>query len=61
MLMKSRRRVKVSVGEQCPKDGTFTLNIGDEIFDKFKMTNFTQDGVTYLLIDYRRVLSPFRL
>ena len=59
---KQKKGKVVSIGEQCPKlsDGTFTLNIGDEvIFDKFKMTNFTQDGVTYLLIDYRDIFLVF--
>jgi len=59
---KQKRGKVVSIGEQCPKlaDGSFTLNIGDEvIFDKFKMTNFTQDGVTYLMIDYRDIVLVF--
>ena len=52
----------VSVGEGCPKlsDGTFTLKEGDEvIFDKYKMTPFTQDGTAYLLIDYRDIVIVF--
>lgn len=56
---KQKRGKVVSIGEQCPKlsDGSFTLSIGDEvIFDKFKMTPFTQDGVMYLMIDYRDIV-----
>lgn len=52
----------VSVGEGCPKlsDGTFTLKEGDEvIFDKFKMTPFTQNGTAYILIDYRDIVIVF--
>lgn len=59
---KQKRGRVVSIGEQCPKlsDGSFTLNIGDEvIFDKFKMTNFTQDGIMYLMIDYRDIVLVF--
>lgn len=38
----------------------YTIQEGDEvIFDKFKMTNFTQDGVTYLMIDYRDIVLVF--
>ena len=59
---KQKKGRVVSVGEQCPKlsDGTFTLKEGDEvIFDKFKMTNFTQDGIAYILIDYRDIVLVF--
>jgi co-chaperonin GroES (HSP10) len=59
---KQKRGKVVSVGEQCPKlsDGTFTLKEGDEIiFDKHKMTPFTQDGVGYILIDYRDIVIVF--
>lgn len=52
----------VSVGEGCPKlsDGTFTLKEGDEvIFDKYKMTPFTQNGTAYILIDYRDIVIVF--
>jgi len=32
----------------------YTISIGDEvIFDKFKVTAFTQDGIAYLMVDYR--------
>jgi co-chaperonin GroES (HSP10) len=53
---KQKRGKVVSVGTECPKlsDGTYTVNEGNiVIFDKFKMTPFTQDGVQYLIIDYR--------
>lgn len=56
---KQKRGKVVSIGEQCPKlsDGSFTLEYGNEIiFDKFKATPFTQDGVQYLLVDYRDVI-----
>lgn len=59
---KQKRGKVVSVGEQCPKlaDGTPTLNEGDEvIFDKFKMTPFTQEGIPYILIDYRDIIIVF--
>ena len=59
---KQKRGKVVSVGEQCPKlaDGSFTLKEGDEvIFDKFKMTPFTQDGTMYLMIDYRDIVLVF--
>ncbi len=37
-----------------------TIQEGDEvIFDKFKMTNFTQDGIAYILIDYRDIVLVF--
>jgi len=52
----------VSVGDGCPKlsDGTFTLKEGDEvIFDKFKMTPFTQDGTAYIIIDYRDIVIVY--
>jgi co-chaperonin GroES (HSP10) len=56
---KQKRGRVVSIGEQCPKlsDGSFTLEYGNEvIFDKFKTTPFTQDGVQYLLVDYRDII-----
>jgi len=59
---KQKRGKVVSVGEQCPKlsDGSYTLKEGDEvIFDKYKMTNFTQEGITYILIDYRDIVIVF--
>lgn len=59
---KQKRGKVVSVGEQCPKlsDGNSVLKEGDEvIFDKFKMTPFTHDGVAYLLIDYRDIILVF--
>jgi co-chaperonin GroES (HSP10) len=59
---KQKRGRVVSIGEQCPKlsDGSFTLSIGSEvIFDKFKMTNFTQDGITYLIIHYTDIVLVF--
>lgn len=59
---KQKRGKVVSVGELCPKlsDGKHTLQEGDEvIFDKFKMTNFTQDGVAYIMIDYRDIVIAF--
>lgn len=59
---KQKRGKVVSVGEQCPKlsDGSYTLKEGDEvIFDKYKMTNFTQNGNPYLLIDYRDIVIVF--
>jgi len=38
----------------------YTLQEGDEvIFDKFKMTPFTQDGTMYLMIDYRDIVLVF--
>lgn len=46
----------VSVGLECPKksDGTYTLQIGQNIvYDKYKTTKFTQDGVEYTMVDYR--------
>lgn len=59
---KQKRGKVVSVGEQCPKlsDGTFTLQEGDEvIFDKYKMTPFTQEGIPYILIDYRDIVIVY--
>lgn len=59
---KYKKGVVVSIGEFCPKlsDGSYTLSIGSEvIFDKFKMTNFTQDGILYLIIDYRDIVIVF--
>jgi co-chaperonin GroES (HSP10) len=59
---KYKKGLIISIGEFCPKlsDGSFTLKEGDEvIFDKFKMTNFTQDGITYILIDYRDLVLVF--
>jgi co-chaperonin GroES (HSP10) len=59
---KQLRGKVVSVGTECPKlsDGSFTLNIGVEvIFDKHKMTTFTQDGVQYLLINYQDIVLVF--
>lgn len=39
---------------------SYTIKEGDEvIFDKFKMTNFTQDGVAYIMIDYRDIVIAF--
>lgn len=38
----------------------YTIKEGDEvIFDKYKMTPFTQNGVTYLMIDYRDIVIVF--
>lgn len=59
---KQKKGRVVSVGEQCPKlsDGSYTLKEGDEvIFDKYKMTPFTQNGNPYLLIDYRDIVIVF--
>ena len=59
---KQKRGKVVSVGELCPKlsDGKYTLKEGDEvIFDKYKMTPFTQNGKPYLLIDYRDIVVVF--
>ena len=59
---KQKRGKVVSVGEGCPKlsDGTFTLKEGDEvIFDKYKMTPFTQDGTAYIIIDYRDIVIVY--
>ena len=53
---KQKRGRIVSVGTECPKksDGNYTVKVGDEvIFDKFKITAFTQDGVSYIMVDYR--------
>jgi co-chaperonin GroES (HSP10) len=53
---KQLRGKVVSVGTECPKlsDGRYTIHEGDiVIFDKFKMTPFTQDGIAYIMIDYR--------
>lgn len=42
------------------KKSTHTIKEGNEvIFDKFKMTPFTQDGIAYLLIDYRDIVIVF--
>lgn len=59
---KQKRGKVVSIGEGCPKlsDGSFTLKENDEvIFDKYKMTPFTHDGVAYILIDYRDIVIVF--
>ena len=59
---KQKKGIVVSVGEFCPKlsDGSFTIKEGDEvIFDKFKITEFTQDGVTYLLIHYPDIVLVY--
>lgn len=59
---KQKRGIVVSVGEGCPKlsDGSEVLKVGSEvIFDKHKMTPFTQEGISYLLIDYRDVVLVF--
>jgi len=53
---KQKRGKVVSVGTECPKlsDGKYTIEVGCEvIFDKFKMTPFTQDGIQYIMVDYR--------
>jgi len=53
---KQKRGRIVSIGTECPKktDGSYTISIGDEvIFDKFKVTASTQDGIAYLMLDYR--------
>lgn len=59
---KQKRGRVVSVGEGCPKlsDESYTLKEGDEvIFDKFKMTPFTNEGKPYILIDYRDIVLVF--
>ena len=59
---KQKKGIVVSVGEFCPKlsDGSFTIKEGDEvIFDKFKITEFTQDGVAYLLIHYPDIVLVY--
>lgn len=59
---KQKRGKVVSVGELCPKlsDGSFTLKVGDEIiFDKYKMTPFTQDGVMYLMVYYGDIVLVY--
>lgn len=59
---KQKRGKVVSVGQGTPRndDGTYVLEIGKEvIFDKFKVTNFTQDGIAYILVDYRDICIVF--
>lgn len=56
---KQKRGKVVSIGEATPRlsNGEHTLQHGNEIiFDKFKATPFTQDGVQYLLVDYRDII-----
>jgi co-chaperonin GroES (HSP10) len=56
---KQKKGRVVSVGTECPKlsDGKYTIQEGNiVIFDKFKMTNFTQDGIAYIMVDYRDLL-----
>jgi len=53
---KQKKGRVVSVGTECPQksDGSQTIKIGDVvIFDKFKMTPFTQKGKQYIMVDYR--------
>lgn len=45
----------VSVGTECPRmsNGKQTISVGDVvIFDKFKMSAFTQKGKQYLMVLY---------
>jgi|SRR6188768_539262 len=56
---KQKRGIVRSVGTECPrnKDGEYTIKEGYEvIFDKLKATQFTQDGVSYLLVFYRDLI-----
>jgi len=56
---KQKRGKVVSVGTECPKltNGKHTIEIGNQvIFDKFKATPFTQEGITYILVDYRDLI-----
>jgi len=56
---KQKRGKVVSVGQGTPRndDGTYVLQEGSEvIFDKYKITSFTQDGIPYLLVDYRDIV-----
>jgi len=53
---KQKKGRVVSVGTECPQksDGSQTIKIDDVvIFDKFKVTPFTQKGIAYILVDYR--------
>lgn len=57
---KWRKGVIVSFGNLCPKkeDGSDSIQIGQEvIYDKFKATDVTLDGVQYLTIYYSDLLS----
>ena len=52
---KYRKGIVVSVGTLCPKnaDGTATIEIGNEIlYDKYKMSEVTIDGISYEIISY---------
>ena len=56
---KQKKGKVVSVGTECPRmsDGSQTIKVGDVvIFDKFKMTPFTQKGKQYLLIMYSDIV-----
>lgn len=71
---KQKKGLVVSVGEFCPRiygkgfwsrilsffNNPYTIKEGDEvIFDKFKMTEFTQEGTAYILIDYRDIVLVY--
>jgi chaperonin GroES len=52
---KQKKGKVVSVGTECPRlsDGSQTIKVGDQvIFDKFKMTLFTQKGKQYIMVMY---------
>ena len=56
---KQKSGIIVSIGTECPtnSDGEFKIKIGQKvIFDKFQSTPFTQDGIPYILIDYRALI-----
>lgn len=59
---KQKRGRVVSVGQGTPRndDGSYVLKEGSEvIFDKYKVTNFTQDGTPYILVYYPDIVLVF--
>jgi co-chaperonin GroES (HSP10) len=52
---KQKSGIIVSIGTECPQTpkGEFKIKEGQKvIFDKFKATPFTQDGIPYTLVCY---------
>ena len=54
-----KKGIIVSVGDQVPKlsDGKSIYSVGEVvIFNKTRENPFTQDGIRYLIIDYRECI-----
>jgi co-chaperonin GroES (HSP10) len=59
---KNKRGLVVSVGNLCPKDedGNKTVCEGQEvIYDKYKASDLTLDGVTYQCVYYSDLIMVF--